>query len=232
VIWIAAVLVLLDTPYSWLNVTLTNALLGTPTWDASWHYWFIEMLVWILVAMAVLTALPWVDRLERRAPFAVPLAVLAFGLTARFGLLPFDLFNPQPVLWLFALGWAIARASVVWHRLALTAVALTSVPGFFDDPRRDGIILAGVLLVLWVPRLPLPTLLVPLAGTLASASLYIYLTHWQVYPWVREVNPYLALVAALLVGVVYMRAAQGVTGWASRALRRPASAGRVEQAAT
>lgn len=219
VVWIGAVTVLLDAPYGWRNLTLTNGLTGPASWDATWHFWFVEVLVWVLVGSAALSALPCFDRLERRAPLAVPLGVLAVGLLARFDLVV-DLTHPKPVLWLFALGWTVARATTMLHRIGLSAIALATVPGFFDDPRRDGLILVGVLLVLWVPRLPVPSFLVPVAGTLAAASLYVYLTHWQVYPVVERVDPLLAVVAALAVGVAYMRASQAVSASVVRVVQR------------
>ncbi len=218
VLWIAVAGLLLTDSYGPLNVVLLNSVLGPPTWDASWHFWFVEVLLFVLAALAVLACVPALDRVERRAPFAVALAVLAAGLTARFELLPFDLLHPKPVLWVFALGWAAARAGRWWQRAVVTAAALVCVPGFFGDPQRDALILAGVLLVLWVPRMPVPTPLAPLVATLAGASLFVYLTHWQVYERVRPFDPWLAVAVSLLVGVAYAALAGGLT----RAVERSA----------
>lgn len=203
VLWIGLAALLLTDAYGPLNVLLLNLVLGPPTWDASWQFWFVEVLVWTLLAMALLLAVPAVDRLERRLPFALPLVVLAAGLTARFEVLPFELTNPKPVLWLFALGWAAARARTWWRRVVVTAVAVACVPGFFGDPQRDAVILAGVLVLLWVPRLPVPAPLAPAVAVVAGASLFVYLTHWQVYPLVRPVDPWLAVVVSIAVGVLY-----------------------------
>lgn len=216
VVWIALAAVLLTDAYGPLNVLLLNHVLGPPTWDASWHFWFVEVLVWTLVGVALLLAVPAVDRCERRFPFALPLAVLAVGLTARFELLPLDLVHPRPTLWLFALGWAAARASTWWRRAAVTAAALVCVPGFFGEPARDGVVLVGVLLVLWVPRLPVPAPLAPALALVAGASLFVYLTHWQVYPLVRATDPWLAVAVSLVVGVLYAAVAGRVTARAER----------------
>jgi hypothetical protein len=43
--------------------------------------------------------------------------------------------------------------------------------------------------------------LVPVVVVLASSSLYVYLTHWQVYPPIEEVSPALAMVASFAVGI-------------------------------
>jgi acyl-CoA synthetase (AMP-forming)/AMP-acid ligase II len=233
VVWIALAAVLLTDSYGPLNVLLLNHVLGPPTWDASWHFWFVEVLVWTLLGVALLLAVPAVDRCERRFPFALPLAVLGVGLTARFELLPLDLVHPRPTLWLFALGWAAARASTRWRRAAVTAAALVCVPGFFGDPGRDAVILVGVLLVLWVPRLPVPAPLAPALALVAGASLFVYLTHWQVYPLVRGTDPWLAVVVSLAVGVLYAEVAGRVTAVVERrtgqllaSARRAAAAGR------
>ena len=128
------------------------------------------------------------------------------------------------MLWLFATGWAAARAERWWQRAVVTAVVLLCVPGFFGDPQRDAVIATGVLLLLWVPRLPVPAPLVPLTATLAGASLFVYLTHWQVYGWVRPVDPWLAVLASLVVGVLWARAGGAMTAAAERGVGQLAGA--------
>jgi hypothetical protein len=56
---------------------------------------------------------------------------------------------------------------------------------------------------LWVPSLPGLPGLNWLAAVLASASLYIYVTHWQVFPLFAGCSPLLALLVSLAVGVAY-----------------------------
>ena len=120
-------------------------------------------------------------------PLALPLALTGVGLLTRFGIIDPGVPHTAPALWLFALGWAIARARTVWQRVLLTAVALASVPGYFeDDPKRNAIILGGVLLLIWLRSVPVPSALHRPLGILASASLYAYLTHWLVYPVVDD----------------------------------------------
>jgi hypothetical protein len=84
------------------------------------------------------------------------------------------------------------------------AVLLLTVPGLFQDqPLRTTIVIAGLVLLIWVPALPSLGPLNALAGVLASNSLYIYLTHYQVYPYLQEDFPLTALFASLVVGVGY-----------------------------
>ena len=70
----------------------------------------------------------------------------------------------------------------------------------------------------------------PGAGVLAASSLYIYLTHWQVYPHLRD-HELLALVASLAVGIGYAAVATRLWVRCTRVLaglrdRRPVTAGR------
>jgi len=190
--------------WGWPHALLLNAHLGQD--GARWGYWYVETLVHLLLAVAVLLAVPGVRALERRAPFGVALAVLAAGLALRFDVIGLPLEDhrvsrPQEVLWLFALGWAGAVAHTTGRRVLLGAVAVAAVPGFFPGDDREVVVLAALLLLLWVPTVPVPAPLARVGATLAGASLAIYLTHWQVYPPIlRAHGPLPATVAALAVG--------------------------------
>ncbi|MCU1633406.1 MAG: AMP-dependent synthetase, partial [Micrococcaceae bacterium] len=148
-------------------------------------------------------AVPWLDRLERRAPFAFALGLVAITLLSRYDIVDPGLPKPLPVFWLFALGWAVARADGTVRRLLVSALAVLTVPGFFDHPLREATIVVGLLLLTWVPALPVPSVLRRVTGWLAAASLYIYLTHWLVYPVLLPISPVLAVVGCLPVGVGY-----------------------------
>jgi len=164
------------------------------------------VLLYLLVAFAALLAIPRVDRAERRWPLHFALAVLAVGLLGRFGLLDLGIPNTRPVLWLFALGWAAARCTSARQRALVTALALATIPGFFGDAGREVVVAAGLLLLLWAPSVRVPALVAPAVAVLASASLYVYLVHWQVYRPLAEA-PLVAVAASLAAGVVYWRLA-------------------------
>ena len=161
---------------------------GPDGWDHHWDYWFIEVLVAILVVWAVLLSIPAVRRLERAQPFGFAIAFLGVCLTVRFhifaGEVSMEPFRAHTVVWLFALGWAAARASRASHRLLLTVAAVCGamLPGFFDeDEGRKLAILGGLLLLVWVARVPLHVALRRLTALLAGASLWIYLTQYLTY---------------------------------------------------
>jgi hypothetical protein len=65
------------------------------------------------------------------------------------------------------------------QRLLVTVAAVCGamLPGFFDDEHgRKLVIVGGLLLLIWVTRVPMLGALRRLTATLASASLWIYLT--------------------------------------------------------
>jgi hypothetical protein len=164
---------------------MVNWLFGSDTWSSTWRLWFLEALSWTLVLFATLLSVPPVRRLYARHPFALAAGVAALGSLARLDLL--DLTSPPgrgtapAVLWLVAIGWAAQVAATRRHRLVLSAIIVATLPGFMGDPVREATIAAGLLLVVWVRTLPVPRLVVPPMAVLASASMYVYLTHFEVY---------------------------------------------------
>ncbi|WP_394249553.1 AMP-binding protein [Arthrobacter pityocampae] len=202
VAFIAVAYVLTD-DYSVANIFLLNGMVGPQEVTSEWHFWFVEMLVYVLVAVMALLAIPWLDRLERRLPFAFALGLLAVTLLSRYDIVDPGLPKPLPVFWLFVLGWAVARADSTRRRLLVSVLAALTVPGSFEDPLREVTIVVGLLLITWVPMLPVPSVLRRVTGWLAAASLYIYLTHWLVYPVLMPFGPVVAVIGCLPVGVGY-----------------------------
>ncbi|GGR87191.1 AMP-dependent synthetase [Micromonospora fulviviridis] len=191
--------------YTLTNVLLLNSVLGPHDGATEWQFWFIEALVHIVLATTALIAVPAVDRIERRYPFGLPLALAALGLVTRYDLPGLATFGYVPsalvVCWLFALGWAAARAARTAQRVAVTAAAALTVPGLFGEPFREAFIVAGFALLVWVPRLPSRPAINRAAAVLAASSLWIYLTHWQVMPVVGPWSRSAALAASLAFGI-------------------------------
>lgn len=214
VAWIAFAALMFADEYGPANVFLANAIVGPAAWTMQWHFWFVEVLIYMLLAFALLLAIRPVDRAERRRPLGFALALVAAGLLGRFGLLDLGIPHTKPVLWLFALGWAAARCRTPRERALVTALALATVPGFFGDVQREALIAGGLVLLLWAPSVPVPAVACRVAAVLAASSLYVYLTHWQVYRPL-DALPLLAVAASLAVGIAYWQAAS----WAGRKVR-------------
>ena len=244
-LWIGAVALVVGT-YDWRNVLMLNQVLGDwAQWSDHWHYWFIEAIVALLLGTTALMALPAADRWERRFPFAFPMVLVGVGLLTRYHLVvpdagPYRGANAYVLIWLFATGWAAARARTVPQRLLLSAVPVLTLPGFWPSmPMREVTIIAGLVVLTWVPTVALPAWLGRLASVVAGASLFVYLTHFQVYPHLMGINSVLAMAASIVVGVAYHRVwtaleARVRVGWAaalrvwatSRGVRTGSPAGR------
>jgi len=207
VIWIGLVATVLGS-YDTSTVFFLNGALGSDSWTEQWQFWFLEAIIWTQVAVLLVLTVPLVHRLECRAPFAMAMAVLAGALALRFTLVgveagPTERYTPSIVLWLFALGWAASAASRMWQRLVVSVLLIAGTVGFFDDPQREAIVVVGLLLLVWVSAVTVPRWFSKATGVLAAASLYIYLTHWQVYPHLEMKVPLLAMLSSLAVGIGY-----------------------------
>ncbi|OAE02826.1 AMP-binding protein [Arthrobacter sp. OY3WO11] len=206
--------------YSLLNIVLLNAVLGPEQVTTQYHFWFIEVMVYILLAMTALLSIPWLHRAERRFPFVFPLVLFGVGLLTRFELVEPGVPHTVPAFWLFALGWAVARSRTLPQRCAVTALTLLTVPGFFENPYRDLTVMAGILMLAWLPTLPVPRAVSRLVVLLASASMHIYLVHWLVYPLFTGISVPLAVAASLAAGVAYWALCNRAAGAAARHLAR------------
>jgi peptidoglycan/LPS O-acetylase OafA/YrhL len=67
-----------------------------------------------------------------------------------------------------------------------------------------------------LPGIPVPKGLRRLKVLLASASLYVYLVHWLVYPPLEQISPLLAVAASLAAGVAYWALCTRVISAATR----------------
>ncbi len=203
-------------PFTMARVLLANNYFGTGLWE----YWYLEALLQILVVLALVFAVPAVRSFERRHPFGVAVAVLAVATAVRhdaLGLVPdqHHMYMTHTIVWCFAAGWAAQRATSHRQRLLVTALTVVAVADFFDSPTRGLVVGIGLLVLIWLPRLPVPRVVRPVVAGLAAASLWIYLTQWAVLvPLVGTIPPVGVAVVALLLGV----AATAVAGRVEAAL--------------
>ncbi|WP_309066938.1 AMP-binding protein [Microbacterium sp.] len=230
VLWIGAVAALSGKYTAGTVLLVNNALPSDGRWNEQWQFWFLEAMVWSMLAVALLFAVPAVDRLERRAPWGFALGALAITVTIRVAVLGaapathVERYALATVLWCIALGWLVARADSVPRRVAATAAALVLVPGFFGEPLREAIVVAGVLALVWIPSVRVPSWSRPALTTLASASLFVYLTHWVVYPPFESTAPLLGTVLSFAVGIAAWVAHREVVAFGRRLRTRLASA--------
>jgi hypothetical protein len=187
-LWIGLVALFVGT-YEPATVMFLNGLLGSDDWTVA---------VAVLVPRSVGVddgcgsrrhRRPKIDAAERKAPFVLAAGVLVAGLCC-------------------ATGWSVSRrvrpsgthrrSSLVLRHglgrrqgdprrrtLARVRSRAGDDPGFFGDLQREAWCSSGLLALLWLREVRAPRLLAMAAGVVASASLAIYLTHWQVYPHSR-----------------------------------------------
>lgn len=206
--WVAITMTF-SNDYGWSNLLLANKIFGPFDSMTAGRLWFIEVLVWILVLLTLLLWVPAVDRLERRRPFTFALVFLAAGVALRYDApgpdMGKDAWFSMLAFWFFAVGWAVAKSSSAWQRAAITALLAVGLYGYFGDPVREALVFAGIAVMIWLPSIRCPVLLTGVVAALADASLYIYLTHFQVYPLFGE-HRLLGVLAALAFGVVLAQA--------------------------
>ena len=213
--------------YSWQHFLLVQDLVDRA--GPYHHYWFVEVLLQLTLLSGLLLAVPWVGRLNARRPLAVPLALLGVTLLFRYGVLPAGdgedrIYGPAAVAWLFAWGWAAARARSWQHRMVLSGIVLAAVDGFFfNRTGREVLVALGLLAVLWLPSVRLPRVSVPVVGALAGASLYVYVSHYWVMSSFHQ--PWVAFALSFVVGLAYHR----LWCWLPGALRRSTAALRLHR---
>jgi acyl-CoA synthetase (AMP-forming)/AMP-acid ligase II len=227
--WIGVVALVAGT-YDWRNVLMLNQVLGDwSQWSDHWHYWFIEAVTSLLLGTALLMAVPAVDRWERRWPFAFPIALVGVGLLTRYAVLvpdagPYRGANAYVLVWLFATGWAAARASTTWQRVLVSAIPVLTVPGFWPSmPGREVTIIVGLLALIWFPTARVPGVVARAASQVATASLFVYLTHFVVYPRIMGTSSVLAIACCVVVGIAYCRLWTWLEVSARRVLRSGSS---------
>lgn len=212
------------------DVGPTNVLLINNYWPLSSAdgYWFVEVLVQTLLGLSLLFSVPAVRRFEERHRFVLPLLFLGVALGGRLFIGGIEEYfswamTTHAMLWFFALGWLAYRARGVQQKVLVVAIALLTVPGFFHNSVREGVVIAGLVLLLLVAGLRVPRPLVAPIGWIASASLYIYLAHYALLPDALDVLPTLpvTLLGLGLGFVVWLIAERGLAlMWrASRAAR-------------
>lgn len=208
VLWIGAVGLLSGKYHPATALLVNNAVPTNGLWSEQWQFWFLEAMVWTMLPLAALFAVPAIDRLERRAPWGFAMAALGLAVVVRFAVLGaqpaehLERYAIATVLWCIALGAVVARADDTRRRAVATLLTMALVPGFFGEPLRESIVVVGVLALIWLPAVPLPVVLRPALTTLASASLFIYLTHWVVYPPFEQTAPAVGTLLSLAVGIV------------------------------
>ncbi|MFC3890287.1 non-ribosomal peptide synthetase [Lentzea rhizosphaerae] len=191
------------------DVTLDNVLLvNNFTRVGAAGYWFAEVLVHFLLLCALVFVIPAFRRWEQRHGYAFALALLGLTLALRFTVEGDFFMRNMTTLgaaWFIALGWLAQRSAInhaaLWQKGLVVVVVVAMVPGRMEDLSREIVVIAGLILLLSLSRLPVPRALLTPLSLLASASLAIYLTHYAVFPHLQpEVPAAIVWVVCIAVG--------------------------------
>lgn len=221
IIWVAVALIITN-DYTASNLLLANKFLGPADSMTAGRLWFVEIVVWTLVALALVCWTPIFDRAERRWPFGIALAFLGLGLALRWDVFGFglgrDAWFTVLAFWFFAVGWAAAKSTTAWQRAAVTLILAIGIVGYFGNPDREALVFVGLALLIWLPAIRCPSAFTVAAGIIAEASLFIYLTHYQVYPLFGD-HKVLGVTASVIVGVLLTQLVTLVRTWNRRRTR-------------
>lgn len=214
----AATMFALGRGYAWPTLALVNGYLGPRGHEHGvWHFWFVEAFVQLTLVVTALLAVPVVRRADRRLPYAVPLVLLAGAIALRHLAVagiddPFNLrFRTHGVAAFFVLGWLISRSRSPVQRVLTCALCAVTVVGFFGQPVREGFIVAGLVLLTWARTVAFPRGLLAAATALGGASMWILISHFQVWPELAARLPIgVAYPATIVVGIAIWRFAEAV----------------------
>lgn len=198
-----------------------------PNTIRGYTFYFVEFYIQILVLAALLFSFPPV----RRAFQAYPMrsAVLFFFATAALdygielvwnGDYNYDR-TPWHYGWCFALGMVLATARDLPSRLFAFALSLITIFAYWQLTSAAFYVAGGVAVVLFVRSLTVPAPAKVLIAEVAGASMFIYLTHYQMISLVDKLYgqhmPWLALFLSIIVGIIGAH----IYAWAERFVMKP-----------
>lgn len=175
-------------------------------------FYFVEFYIQLLVLAALLLSVKRVREAFRRAPMvsAVALLVAVAIIDNIIGLFWDVDYNfrrtPWNYAWAFALGMVLASATD--RRSQLVAIALSIIAVAFEWGATSAAfyVAGGCVIMLFVRAFIVPAPVKILVAEVAGASLFIYLSHYQMIILVNKVfgenRPWLELALSVVVGVV------------------------------
>ena len=117
---------------------------------------------------------------------------------------------PWHYAWAFVLGMVLACANDLKTRCLAMALAIVAVFTAWGFTSAAFYVAGGCAMVLFVPAVVVPAPAKVLVAEIAGASMFIYLSHYQMISIVLKVfghaRPWLSLISATVVGIVLAHA--------------------------
>ena len=190
-------------------------------------FYFVEFYIQILILAALFFSFAPV----RRAFAARPMlsAVAFFAATAALDYV-IELYwtgdynydrTPWHYGWCFALGMVLATARDLPSRLFALALSLVTIFAYWHFTSAAFYVAGGVAVVLFIRSFTVPAPVKVIVAEIAGASMFMYLTHYQMISLVDKVfgehHPWLALLLSILVGI----AGAHLYAWAEKIVLKP-----------
>lgn len=181
------------------------------------YFYFAEMYMQLLLLVALLFSFGAVRRAFQRNPLIWGTVLIAGSMLLSYvAELVWDtnyIYHRTPIwyLWTVSCGMLIASAATrsLQVRLAVMAVVSIAVVMHHGMTPATYYICGGCALLLFWPEITVPAPVKRIVGEVAGASMFMYLSHFQVKSIVTRMfhtpMPWIALLAAILVGIVFAR---------------------------
>lgn len=183
-----------------------------PATIKGYTFYFIEFYVQLLVFAALLFSFARVRKAFQDRPMLSSLALLAAAVLIDRSIEA--VWNgdynfhrtPWHYGWCFAMGMVIAASKDLKARLFTLALAVAFVLTIWSFTSAAYYVAGGVAAVLFIRSVPVPAPVKVLIGEIAGASMFIYLSHYQIIRIVEvvfgEPRPWIALVLSIISGII------------------------------
>ncbi|WP_157085082.1 AMP-binding protein [Hydrogenophaga palleronii] len=175
-------------------------------------FYFVEFYIQLLLLAALLFSFPRVRESFRVRPMVSALVLFVSVVVIDRGIemvwnTDYNYHRvPWHYAWAFVLGMVLASANDLRTRCLAMAVAVVSVLTVWGFTSAAFYVAGGCAIVLFVPAIVVPAPAKVIVAEIASASMFIYLSHYQMMSLVLKVfghaRPWLSLISATVVGIV------------------------------
>lgn len=181
------------------------------------YYYFAEIYMQLLLVLAGMFSFKAVRDAFRQSPLIsgtvfIILSMVLNYLSERIWDTNY-IYHRTPLwyLWTVACGMLIASAAArdLATRLMVMAIVAVAVVMHHGVTSAAGYICGGCALLLFWPEIVVPASVKRVVGEVAGASMFMYLSHYQVSSFITRLfhapRPWLALFSAVVVGIVFAR---------------------------
>jgi hypothetical protein len=180
-------------------------------------YWFICVLVQVIVLFSSLFYIKKLRDFTNNSPWLFGIILFIIGVC--MNILSMHLWFPKEIFfprlpnilfWLFTLGWCLYFSNsrlkkIVTTGIFLIAMSMLNIMGGLTSEKSW--ILYGGLILLWVPFIPVPSVIRSIVTIISSATFYIYMTHVFFIVLMSRIgvyNPYLNYLISLSLCILLM----------------------------